>query len=219
MKNKIVVFGIGKFGENIAKQLMLLDEEVLAIDYSEERINYISQFVTQAIQADATDRRAFDALDLSHYDFAIISVGSIQASVLITMRCKEIGLKFVLSKAENELHKKILEKVGADKAVIPEQEVTFRLAHNLVSSDIIDYMELAGGLRIIEIIALDEWIGHTLADLNFKKKYAVNVIAIINTDGQINMLPTGEDMINTNDLLVTIGDKEAIEKIRKNYKK
>ncbi|MDD5018113.1 MAG: TrkA family potassium uptake protein [Eubacteriales bacterium] len=221
MDNKqYVVIGMGGFGQNIAKCLSDLGEDVLVIDIDEDRIAEISPYVTHAVQADATDEKVLNALGLRNFDVAVVTMGSnIQSSILITMLCKEMGIPFVLAKAQNDLHAKVLCKTGADKVVFPERDMGFRIAHNLVASDIIDYIELAGDLRIMEITTLETWVNKSLIELDFRKKYAVNIIAIIKDNGEMNTLPNGEDVIHKGDLLVVVGNKEAISKLEKATKK
>ena len=217
MDNKqYVVIGLGRFGENIAKCLSSLGEDVLAVDIDEDRITEISPYVTHAVQADATDEKVLSALGLRNFDVAVVTMGTnIQASILITMLCKEIGIKFVLAKAQSELHGKVLYKTGADKVVFPERDMGFRVAHNLSASNILDYIEIAGDLRIVEIATIDGWPGNSLIELDFRKKYGVNIIAIKKPDGEMNTSPRGVDILQKGDSLIVIGEKEDIIRLEK----
>jgi len=215
MDNKqYVVIGIGRFGRSIATCLASLGKDVLAVDTDESIIAEIAPYVTHAVQADSTDEKALKALGIDNFDVAIVSIGgNIQASILVTMLCKELGVKYVLAKAQNDLHGKVLYKTGADKVVFPERDMGIRVAHNLSASNVLDYMEIAGDLRIIDIVSIDSWEGKSLIDLDFRQRYGVNVIAIRHEDGSMNTSPLGTDTIGKDDSLLVIGKKEAIEKL------
>ena len=221
MENKqYVVIGMGRFGETVARCLTDLGEDVLAVDKDEDRITEIAPYVTHAVQADATDEKALNALGLRNFDVAVVTIGSdIQASILITMLCKEIGINFVLAKAQNNLHGKVLYRTGADKVVFPERDMGFRIARNLSASNILDYIEIAGDLRIVEIATIDAWLNKSLLALDFRKKYGVNIIAIKKPNDEMNTAPGGSDIIEEGDSLVVVGDKEDIVKIEKATKK
>jgi trk system potassium uptake protein TrkA len=131
------------------------------------------------------------------------------------MLCKEAGVKYIVAKAQSELHGKMLCKIGADKVVFPERDMGLRVAHNLAAANILDYIEMTGDIRIIEIVTLEEWSGKNLIDLDFRKKYGVNIIAIKKVNGEMNTTPRGVDVINKGDLLIVIGGNENIESIEK----
>ncbi len=215
MNNKqYVVIGIGRFGRSIATCLASLGKDVLAVDTDESIIAEIAPYVTHAVQADSTDEKALKALGIDNFDVAVISIGgNLQASILVTMLCKELGVRYVLAKAQSELHGKVLYKTGADKVVFPERDMGIRVAHNLSSSNVLDYTEIAGDLRIIDIVSIESWRGKSLIDLDFRQQYGVNVIAIRHQNGEMNTSPMGTDIIEDNDSLIVIGKKEAIEKL------
>lgn len=146
---------------------------------------------------------------------AIVAIGSnIQSSILISMIVKELGVKHVVAKAQSELHAKLLYKIGVDRVVFPERDMGIRLAHNLVSSNVLDFIELSSDYSIVEMAALDEWQGKTLKDLDFRRKYGLNVIAI-KRNGEMNVSPRAEEKIEENDVLVVIGDNERITRLEK----
>ncbi|RKD27295.1 trk system potassium uptake protein TrkA [Caminicella sporogenes DSM 14501] len=215
MKKQFAVIGCGRFGSSIAKVLFDMGHEVLAIDKSEEIVQNIANYVTHAVQADATDENSIKALGIRNFDVAVVTIGSnIQSSILITLMVKEIGVKYVVAKAQNELHAKVLYKIGADRVVFPEREMGVRVAHNLVSSNIMDYIELAPDYSIVEIAALDEWIGKSLIDINMRSKYGINVMAIKH-GADINIAPRASDVIMQGDVLVVIGHNDDLRKIEK----
>lgn len=212
-----VVIGLGRFGSSVARTLHSLGNEVLAIDSDDEAIQKISESVTQAVQADATDEGTLKSLGIRNFDIAVISIGSdIQASIMATLIVKEMGVKYVIAKAQNEIHAKVLYKIGADKVVFPERDMGTRVAHNLCSANILDYIELSPDYSIMEITALDEWTDKSLRQLAMRSKYGVNVMAI-KKGNDINISPSADDVIEKGDILVVIGGIEelgAIERSR-----
>lgn len=214
-KNKqYVVIGMGRFGQSIATCLASLGKDVLVVDMDEDRIADIAPLVTHAVQADATEEKALKALGIRNFDVAVVSIASnMESSILVTMLCKELGIKFVLAKAQNDLHGKVLYKTGADKVVFPERDMGFRVAHNLCASNVLDYIEVAGDLRIVDIAAIDAWTGKSLIELDFRKRYGVNIIAIKKEDTDMNTSPLGTDVIEKGDSLLVVGKKQDIERI------
>jgi len=214
MKTKqYVVVGCGRFGSSVAKTLYKMGHDVLAIDSSEEIIQHISDEVTHAVQADATDENTLKSLGLRNFDVAITTIGSdIQSSIMATLMLKELGVKYVVAKAHNEIHAKLLLKIGADRVVFPERDMGMRVAHNLVSTNILDYIELSPDYSIMEVTASDEWIGKTLIDLNIRSKYGINVMAIKHGN-EINVSPMAMDRIESGDVLVVIGQNKCLKKL------
>lgn len=209
-KKQFVVIGLGRFGSSIATTLYSLGNDVLVIDKNEDLIQDIASEVTHAVQADATDENALRALGIRNFDVAIISIGGdIQSSVMATLILRELGVKYIIAKGNGELHAKVLYKIGADRVVLPEKDMGVRVAHNMVSSNILDYIELSSDYSIIEIKALKEWEGKNLKDLNLRKKYGINVIAIKNK-GKVNLNPAADDKINKENVIVAIGSAEAL---------
>lgn len=212
---QFVVIGLGRFGSSIAKTLYSLGNEVLAIDSDEEAVQGIADDVTQAIQAEATDEGMLKSLGIRNFDVAVVTVGSdVQSSIMITLLVKELGIKYVIAKAHNELHAKVLYKIGADRVVFPERDMGIRVAHNLCSSSILDYIELSPDYSIMEIAAIEEWENKNLRDLNMRSKYGVNVMAI-KRGSNINVSPQADDMIKPGDVLVVIGGTEQLTFIEK----
>ncbi len=209
-KKQYVVIGLGRFGSSIATTLYSLGNDVLVIDKNEDLVEDIADKVTHAVQADATDENTLKSLGIRNFDVAIISIGGdIQSSVMATLIVKELGVKYIIAKGNGELHAKVLYKIGADRVVLPEKDMGVRVAHNMVSSNILDYIELSSDYSIIEIKALKEWEGKNLKDLNLRKKYGINVIAIKNKD-KVNLNPAADDKINKENVIVAIGSTEAL---------
>ncbi|CAG7650498.1 Ktr system potassium uptake protein A [Paenibacillus solanacearum] len=211
MKKQFAVIGLGRFGFSVAKTLANFDFEVLAIDSSEQRTQEASNIVTHVVQADSTDEEALRALGLRNFDVVVVAIGQdIQASILTTIIVKEIGVPKVVVKAQNELHGKVLKKVGADKVIYPERDMGMRVAHHLVSSNIIDYIELSDDYSIVEIAATHALIGKNLRQLDIRAKYGCNVMAVKNGD-KMNIAPHAEDLIQEGDVLVVVGKNTDLQ--------
>lgn len=214
MDNKqYLVIGLGKFGMSVAKTLYALGNDVMAIDSDENTVQEISDSVTHSVQVDATDEAALRSLGIRNFDVAVIAIGSdIQSSVMITLLVKELGIKYIIAKALSELHAKVLYKIGADRVILPEKDMGVRVAHNLVSTNILDYIEVSPDYSIAEIISLPEWKGYTLRELNIRAKHGINVMAIKRLN-DINITPGAEDVIQEGDIIVAIGTSEDLSKL------
>ncbi|MFQ6999923.1 MAG: potassium channel family protein [Clostridium sp.] len=209
-KKQFVVIGLGRFGSSIATTLYSLGNDVLVIDKNEDLIQDIASQVTHAVQADATDENALRALGIRNFDVAIISIGGdIQSSVMATLILRELGVKYIIAKGNGELHAKVLYKIGADRVVLPEKDMGVRVAHNIISSSILDYIELSSDYSIMEVKAFEDWVGKDLKSLNLRKKYGINVIAIKKGE-KINLNPAADDKVCKDNVIVAIGSKEAL---------
>lgn len=212
-KKQFVVIGLGRFGSSIAKTLYSLGHDVLAIDSDEDIIQDISDSVTHAVQMDATDEGALKGIGIRNFDVAVVTIGeNVQSSVMITLTLKEMGVKYIIAKAHNELHSKVLNKVGADRVILPEKDMGVRVAHNLVSTNILDYIELSPDYSIVEIISPEDWHYRSLNDLNVRENYGINVMAI-KRNNKINITPRADDIIEPGDIIVTIGGSEDLNKL------
>lgn len=210
---QFAVIGLGRFGTSVARTLNLMGYEVLAIDDDQERIQEIVQGVTHAIQADAKDENALKALGIRNFDVVIVAVGhDIQTSILITVVLKELGVKKVVAKAQNELHGKVLMKVGADKVVYPERDMGTRVAHSLVSSKVLDLIELSPDYSIMEVVAPDFVVGKTLKETSMRENFGVTVMAV-KRGKQLVVSPSPDDPILEGDILVVIGDNDNLHKL------
>lgn len=211
MKKQFAVIGIGRFGSSVAKALYALGHDVLAVDKSQERIQEIADCVTHAVQADATDEETLKSLGIRNFDAVVVSIGDdIQSSILIALLCKELGVKFVIGKAQNDLHAKVLYKIGVDKVIFPERDMGVKIAHHLASTNILDYVELASDYSLVEITAIPEWIGKSLKQINMRVVYGLNIVAIKRGD-DVLVSPKGEDVIYEGDVLVAIGRNDHIK--------
>lgn len=214
MKSYIVI-GLGRFGSEVACRLHELGCEVLAVDTNGESVQHISNEVTHAVVADARDKEVLRALGASKFDCAIIAIGgSLADSVLATMNVKELGIAKVVCKAHDETHRQVLLKLGADQVVIPEQEHAARLARSLSSHNVLDYIELSADYGILEVPAPKSWVGKSLKELNVRAKLGLNILAV-KQGKQINVSPSADYPISENDIMVVLGDTQALEKVQK----
>lgn len=212
MKAKqFVIFGLGRFGVSVAMSLSEAGYEVMVVDKSEDKIQEISSFVTHAVQADATDIDTLRSLGIRNFDVGVVSIGKdMQSSIMITLLLKEIGIPYVVAKASTEIHQKVLEKLGADRIILPEYEMGKRIAANLISGNIIDYIELSPDYSIVEISMLPQWENHNLKELNIRSKYNINIIAI-QQGSEVNVAPTPDYILKANDVLVAVGHNKDIK--------
>ena len=214
MKSFIVI-GLGRFGSQAARSLCRQGCEVLALDVNSDLVHQISEDVTQAVVGDARDKEVLRALDAGSFDCGIVAIGdSLADSVLATMNLKELGVPKIVCKAHNETHRQVLQKLGADQVVIPEKENAARLAKNLVSPNVLEYIELSEEYGIIEVPAPQSWVGKTLIELNVRAKLGVNIIAIRH-EGQINVSPGANYAIAAGDIMVILGDNAALQAVQK----
>ncbi|MCY9668879.1 TrkA family potassium uptake protein [Paenibacillus alginolyticus] len=211
MRKQFAIIGMGRFGSSVAKTLSQLGFEVLAIDHREETVQEVSAFVTHAVQADSTDEEALRALGIRNFDVVVVAIGEdIQASILTTLILKEMGIAKIIVKAVNDLHGKVLKKIGADKVVYPERDMGQRVAHHLISSNIIDYIELSADYSIVEIKVSNQMIGKSLKQLDIRAKYGCNVIAIKQNEKLI-IPPSAEEPLRMDDILVIVGKNSDLQ--------
>ena len=183
INNSYAVFGLGRYGVAVAKELSDSGADILAVDMNEDIVNEASAHLPICRCADITDPDVIKQLGISNVDTVIIAMAnSLEASVMATTLCKEAGVKTVIAKCSNEMHRKILLRVGADKVVFPEKESGIRLAKNLLSSDFLDVIELSNNVSMIELNVKSEWEGKSLIELNLRRKYSINVVAVRKKD-------------------------------------
>ena len=214
MKSYFVI-GLGRFGTEVARKLYELGCEVPVVDKDSDLVQQISQDVTQAVVADARDKDVLRALGAKNFDCAVVAIGdNLADSVLATMNVKELGIPRVVCKASNETHRQVLLKLGADQVVIPEQEYADRLARSLSSHNVLDYIQLSEDYGIIEVPAPKSWVGKSLKELHVRAKLGVNILAV-KQGSQINVSPTADYAIGQQDILVVLGDTQALKKVQK----
>lgn len=210
-----VVIGLGRFGSSIACDLGKLGNEVLAVDRHEDLVQQICGEVTNAVVADASDQEVLRALGVSDCDCAVVAIGDdLAASVMATMNLRELGVPNIVCKAYDEAHRRILLKLGADRVVIPEQEVAARLAHSLSSPNVLEYIELSSDYGIVEVSAPKGWVGKSLRELNIRAKLGVTVIAVKAPNG-VKVSPTADYVTKEEDIMVILGDYDALSVVQK----
>lgn len=208
------VFGLGRYGRAVAKELVEDGAEVLAVDIDEDVVNAASADIPYCKCADITDADVIKQLGIANVDVVIVSMaGNLEASVMTTMLCKEAGVKTVIAKCSSEMNCKIMSKVGADRVVLPESESGIRLAKNLLSSGFMDIIELSKDVSMVELDVKPEWEGKSLIELSLRKKYSINVVAIIQgKDVCTNINP--EDPLNQEMKLIVIGNTTKLNKLK-----
>ncbi len=210
---QFAVIGLGRFGNTVATALYKLGYDVLAIDSDEERVHAFSNEVTHVVQADATDEETLKTLGIRNFDVVVVAIGhDIQSNMMATLLLKEMGVPYIVVKAANALHGKMLDKIGADRVVYPERDMGLRLAHNLVSSNILDFIELSPDLSIVEINAPAFVTGKTLIESNLRALYEVNVVAL-KRNGAIQVPPKPEEVILPDDVLVLVGHNKGLRRL------
>ena len=209
-ERQFAVIGLGRFGRNIAIALHEMGYDVLAIDRDMERVQEFSHEVTHVVQADTTDEDALRSLGILNFDVVIVAIGSdIEANIMTTLQLKEIGVPYIVAIARNVLQIKVLEKIGANRVVAPERDMARRVAYNLASTNIMDYIELSPQFSIVEIAVPKAIRGKSLSESNIRAKYGLNVVAIKRHDNLIvSPLPT--EKLLENDVVVVVGSNEGI---------
>lgn len=212
-KEMFAVIGLGRFGRTIAKQLYDMDYDVLAIDADEKNIETVADNVTYSVCCDAKNESSLKAAGIEDCTCVIVAIGQdITDSVLTTLILKEIGIKKVICKANDINHKKVLEKIGADMVIIPEYEMGIKIAKRLVCADILDFIDISEKFGIADISVPDSWIGCKISEIDIRRRYKVNVIAI-KTGDTVEMLPSADYVFNKDDTIVIGGSYEDIDKM------
>ncbi len=207
------VFGLGRYGLAVAKELVASGAEVLAVDLHESMVNSAKDYIPVCKCADVTDLDVINQLGISNIDVVIIAMaGNFEASVMATTLCKEVGVKTVIVKCANEVHQKILSRIGADKVVFPEKESGTRLAKNLLSSGFVDVIELSKNVSMVELDVKPEWEGKSPLELNLRKKYSINIVAI-RENGDVTTDIDPEKVLKKTMKLIVIANTSKLEKL------
>jgi len=224
MKRLFAVIGLGRFGYSVAETLLKKGCEVLAIDRDEEKIQAISEIATFAVQCDATDERALKDVSTQNVDVAVVSIGeNIEASVLIVQTLKDMGVKSIIAKAVAPIQGKILKNLGVNEVIYPERDTAIRVAHRLISPNVLEYLELAPGYSIEEVSVPEQFSGLSLLEAKIQDKHHLNIIGIkkqvsrmvqgrMMKEETFNFTPSPEDVIEKGDVLVMIGKEEDLDR-------
>jgi trk system potassium uptake protein TrkA len=212
---RVLVFGLGIFGSQIAKQLYESGLEVIAIDKNKDLVQRTKDFCTKAIPADARDKDILDEIGIHKHDIAVISFGEdLSASTLLILHLKELEVENIIVKVPNEDHKEVLQKLGATDAIIPEREIAKKVAKGIISPNVLDYLPISEDYTIVELVPPPELVGRNLAELELRKKHNIQVIAIRDTlSGHLEMVPRATSVIKSSHVLVIIGREKDISQI------
>ncbi len=205
------VLGLGKFGQSVVRTLVEYDCDVMCCDRNIEVINEIEQYATDVMQMDVTNKKAMDSIGIGNYDCVIIGIGSnFEATIMAAMYAKEAGVETVIAKARTDQQKAVLEKIGVDKVVMPEKDTGIRMALNLVTTNILEYIRFSDKYGIAEISGKSEWWDKNLIESNIRAKYGITVIAVKRRD-EVIVSPPPQTVIKKDDILVVIGENEKIQ--------
>jgi len=209
-KKHILVLGLKTFGLSIVKQLSKYNCEVLALDKNMDRVEAADQYATEAVQIDKIDTDKMNSLSLDNFDVAIINLENVEESIMAAMICQEQGIPNIIVKSISEMHKKILEKMGIDKVISPETEMGIKLAKSIMNESVIDAINFSDEYSIVEINALEKWVGKPLGKLFLRDNYGMNVLCIKNTNKDLEIFPSLEYIVEENDILVALADNNKL---------
>jgi len=210
-----LVLGLGRFGTSIATTLEELGHEVFAVDTNEHIVNEMANKVTHVVQADVASEDFLKSIGVKNFYAAIVAIGDdIESSITATLLLKELGSSLVISKAQNEVHAKLLYKVGADRVVFPERDMGIREANSLTSGNIVEAIELSPDFSIIETSIPDNWVGKSISTLRIRSRYNVSIIAL-RKGNDLDILPHANTVFSNNDLIAVMGKNDDLDKLRK----
>ncbi|WP_068672532.1 TrkA family potassium uptake protein [Oceanobacillus sp. Castelsardo] len=214
-KKEFAVIGLGRFGGSICRELSFEGMPVLAIDNDIEKVNEFKNIASHAVILDSTDEDSLKDIGISNFEHVIVAIGeNIQASILTTVILKDLGVNRVTVKAQNDYHEKILHKIGADRIVHPERDMGKRLAHNFISNNILDYLELSDEHSIAEVKVGRKMEGKSIAELDIRANFGCNVVAI-KQGNEINVSPQANEALRTDDILIVIGADKDLSRFEK----
>lgn len=215
MIKSFVIFGLGRLGSTVAKTLYNMHNDVLAVDINPERVKYVSENVTTAIQADLMDEDVFDEMGLGNFDCAVIAIGSsLDSAIMATIACVEAGVPLIVAKAPTKRYGHILKRLGAHTIIYPEIDMGIRLAKQLTDNGITDYFELSDDYGIIEYEVVESWVGKSIRDLQLRRDFHVNVIAIRRGKDLI-VRRVAEEELQHNDIIIFFGSDDDLKQLRR----
>ncbi len=215
MKKQYAVFGLGNFGTSVALTLQNLGCEVVAVDSSMEKVQQIADSVSYAMRAEINDPSLVRSLGARNLDGIIVAISeNMEASIMATLLAKEVGVPYVLAKAQNDLHATILKKIGADAIVYPEREMGERIAKNLVSTDFADWISLSPDYSMMEVEIPEKWVGKTLRELDVRQLHGVNVVGYMEGD-KVEINPDPSEALRGEMIMILIGTNQALQTFKK----
>lgn len=210
-----VVIGLGRFGTAVAEELYALGHEVLAIDREEGCAQRVSELVTHTIIADAKDESVLQSIGVRNFDGVIICMTDIEDSVMIALMLKDMGAKYIIAKSKSKQHSRMLELIGVDRIVFPEQDMGVRLAQTISSRRALDFIELSPDYAIVELPLPNVWQDKTLAEIGVRKQFGINVLAVRRGEKEIQVSPQAEFLLKHGDVLIVVGKNQNIRKLEK----
>ncbi len=215
MKKSFLVIGAGRFGKSVARTLYGEGHDVMVIDKDEAMIQQISTDVTDAVSADITSESCVKALGVRDFDAVVLAIGfDVQASIMAAILLIEKEAKYIVAKAQTDLHGKVLDKIGVNRVIYPERDMGHKIARSLIAPTIIDMIELSDDYSVVEVKAPAEMVGKTLLELNLRARYGISVIALRRSNGgATNISPLAEDVVKTDDIIVAIGENRGLHKL------
>lgn len=211
-RKQFLVAGLGLFGTSVAVTLQGLGYEVYALDNDESLVQDLSSQLTYVVSGDASDRKTLQALPLEDIDVAVVAIGNVERNMMTTMLLKELGIKQVVSKAINNLHGAMLSKIGADKVVYAERDMGERVAHNLISAGVMDYIELSSEISVMSLTIPTEFVGKNLIEADLRRRYDVNVVAI-KREGRTLVNPKAQEVFQPEDEIIVLGTHEGVKRM------
>lgn len=210
---QFTVLGLGRFGKSVAQTLFELGHEVIVVDINEDNINDIEEEVTHGLIGDTTHEDVLLAAGVKEVDGVIIAITDFETSIMTSLLCKELEVENIIAKAKDDKHAKILEKIGVDNVVVPEKDMGRKLAHNIATKNVVDIFTLSSNYEIIEIITPKSWEGSTIAQLDIRKKYGLNILGINRGEEEFIGNPSPSTDIKENDRLIILGSTSQIAKL------
>lgn len=217
MAKEYLIIGLGRFGGSLARTLYGLGHNVLGVDADKHRVDELVEHITHAVEADATDEAVLKSLGVGNFDTVIVSIGgNLEASILITLLVKELGARKVVAKAASDAHGKVLSRVGADRVIFPEKDMGVRVARSLVTENVVDVIELARDVSIIEMEAGSKFGGKSLKELDLRAKFGVTVLAIRSGES-IRVPPSPNDVIQRGSIVIVLGNNKDLDRFQKTF--
>ena len=211
-RKQFLVAGLGLFGTSVAVTLQGLGYDVYALDSDESIVQDLSMQLPYVVCGDASDKKTLQSLPLEDVDVAVVAIGNVERNMMATMLLKELGIKQVVSKAINSLHGAMLSKIGADKVVYAERDMGERVAHNLISAGVMDYIELSSEISVMSLPIPTEFIGKNLIEADLRRRYDVNVVAI-KRDGRTLVNPKAQEVFQPEDEIIVLGTHEGVKRM------
>ena len=215
MGKQFLVIGAGRFGSTVAKTLYGMGHEVMVVDSDEERVQNINAEVTSVVQADTSSEKVVKALGINKFDAVILAISSdMHSSIMTAILLIEMEARYVVAKAQTELHGRVLKKIGVNQIVYPEQDMGRKLAHSIMAPSIVDLFELSDEYSVVEVKAPEDMVGKSLRELDLGARLGISIIAIRSSDGgKTNISPVAEDTFETDDLIIAIGKNTSLKKL------